>query len=143
VTPSYAYIPGQTPRHPDGAFDVLRDSVALGMSEAELAASEAMQAGLRFLNDGFYWESHEVLEPVWMVCAPQSAERSMVQSLIQLANARLKIQMNRINAALRLTSIATEHLAAASRHRDQVLGLAVADVADWIEETERFAKDAL
>jgi len=108
--PSHAYVPGQNARHSEGAFDTIRDTAQPGMSDVELAASAAFQTGLRYLDQGYYWEAHEVLEPVWMACPPNAVSRSVVQGLIQLANARLKQKMEKPRAAGRLFAIATTHL---------------------------------
>lgn len=131
MTPTHAYIPGQTPRHPDGAFDVLRGSVRVGMSEGELAASAAMRAGLRFLDQGYNWEAHEVLEPVWMACPPNSVARFMAQALIQLANARLKLAMGQPRAAGRIVALAAAHLDEV--RGEAVLGVAVTVVRESLE----------
>lgn len=133
MIPTHAYIPGKTPRHPDGAFDVLRDTVHTGADVAELARCDAMLFGLKYLETGFYWEAHEVLEPVWMACPPNSAERSMAQALIQLANAKLKLEMVRPDAARRIAAIARTHLIEAARTGDVVLGVEVNRVVLWID----------
>lgn len=111
--PPHAYLPGRTPRHPEGAFDRLRDTVRPGMAPAALAASDAWRTGLRFLDEGFFWEAHELLEPVWMACPDPSAEREMAQCLIQLANAALKARMGRPRAVARILALAEAHLARA------------------------------
>jgi hypothetical protein len=108
--PGHAYVPGQTPRHADGAFDALRGSVRKGMAPEALAGTEAFRAGLAFLDAGYFWEAHEVLEPVWMACPPASAERHLVQGLIQLANAGLKARMGRPGAVARLCALARGHV---------------------------------
>lgn len=108
--PPHAYVPGRTPRHAEGAFDAITDSVRPGMTPAELARTRAWAAGWRFIDAGFYWEAHEVLEPVWMQTAPDSAPRAMVAAVIQYANAELKRVMGRPKAALRLCDIAAAHL---------------------------------
>ena len=59
------------------------------------AENPAFQAGLDCLESGFYWEAHEILEPVWMNAPADAPERFMVQALIQLANAALKQVMDR------------------------------------------------
>lgn len=135
MTPTHAYIPCQTPRHPSGAFDAVRSSVRQGMSPQDLAASPAMQVGLRYLAEGFYWEAHEVLEPVWMACPPNSRERAIAQALIQIANARLKTVMGRKAAAIRILALAKEHLRAASRGEGPVLGLTTQLVQALIDES--------
>ncbi len=107
--PLHAYVPGVNARPAEGAFDAIRETVAAGMTEAELAATQAFRTGLIYLDSGYFWEAHEVLEPVWMVCPEQSAARQVVQGLIQLANANLKVLMRRPRAVLRLCDIARGH----------------------------------
>lgn len=104
--PSHAYIPGQTERHAEGAFDHIRNTAKPGMSVEALAQSDAFQTGLRFIDEHYFWEAHEVLEPVWMVLGEDSDERYFVQGLIQMANGFLKLRMNRPKAANRLAIIA-------------------------------------
>lgn len=106
MIPTHAYIPGRTPRHPDGAFDAIRDSVRAGMEADALVGTAAFTTGLRWLETGYFWEAHEVLEPVWMACPDDGAERPLVQALIQIANARLKQAMDQPRAAARLRAAA-------------------------------------
>lgn len=89
--PPFACIPGKTARHPEGHFDPLKADPDI-----------ALRAGIQFFERGYYWECHEVLESVWMQAKSPSAERDMVQAIIQLANARLKLRMARPKAAARL-----------------------------------------
>lgn len=104
--PPYAHVPGVNPRHATDLFDPLKSSVVEGMGYGELRSSIAWLQGLVFLREGYFWESHEVLEEVWLKCGPNSAERMVVQSLIQLANAGLKKKMQRENAFNRLLKMA-------------------------------------
>ena len=113
--PDHAYVPGVTKRHPEGAFDALRETVWPGMSSREIATSHAFRDGLRYLDSGYYWEAHELLEAVWQVCAEGSSERFFVQALIQSANAALKRSMGQPKAARRLTDVARAQFLAA-RH---------------------------
>lgn len=127
VLPDHAYVPGETPRHPEGAFDALRDTARPGMPVAGLIASPAWRAGLRFDAAGFHWEAHEVMEPVWLALPPNSAERRIVQAAIQLANARLKLRMGRPAAALRLADIVAGLVGVGDRDLAEGMGLGV----DW------------
>jgi uncharacterized protein len=123
-TPPYAYIPGQTPRHDTQLFAGL----SVPESSSDLTATLAWRAGLHYLENGFFWEAHEALEPVWMATRPNSTERHMVQALIQFANASLKAAMQRPKAVIRLCDIAREHLSFCS---GIVLGQ---DVKAWNQE---------
>lgn len=80
-------MPGQTARHPEGWFDPLKTV------NTDPFDSPAMRAGLDYLHAGYFWECHEVLEAVWLALPDPSSERHMVQAVIQLANARLKLAM--------------------------------------------------
>ncbi len=126
-TPPYAYIPGQTPRHDQDLFAEFSTSVDLD----DPTQSLAWQAGLHYLENGFFWEAHEALEPVWMATRPNSVERHLVQALIQFANASLKALMQRPKAVLRLCDIASEHL---SFCKDHVMGQ---DVRAWRQKVQQ------
>ena len=130
-------MPGQTPRHSEGVFDQFHDSVPAGTSLSDLPRTLAWQAGLHFLETGYYWEAHEVLEPVWIATPRDSAEHQMVQAVIQLANAALKQVMDRPAAARRLCALARGHARAArSAGGEVVMGLEVAALAARIESLE-------
>ena len=99
--PPHAYIPGKTPRHPEDLFYDIK-ATASGIAVSDMPTCPAWRSGLQFLEAGFFWEAHEVLEAVWMACPPNSPEKLMVQAVIQSANARLKAVMGREAAATRL-----------------------------------------
>ncbi len=131
--PPYAYIPGSTPRHDEAVFEVFHDSVRPGMTTSQLSQTAAWAAGWHYFRAGYFWEAHEVLEPVWMQTPDGSPERHLVQSLIQTANAALKLQMNRPNAVRRLCDIAEDHLTEARRSdAEALMGLRFDDLAEEI-----------
>lgn len=111
--PGHAYVPGLNARHGDDWFDGVKATAVPGMSVAELGRSRAFAAGRAYLEAGYFWECHEVLEAVWMALPERTPERAIVQAMIQLANARLKLRMARPRAALRLCDIVEKHLAEA------------------------------
>lgn len=138
--PAWAYVPGRTARHPETAFDCYRAGVSPGQSVAALARSDAWCAGLQFLQTGFYWEAHEVLEAVWMAIPDDRTERRYVQAVIQIANAGLKLRMDRPAATLRLCAIA-ETLILESGAAGQAMGIGpgalTAMVATFRDEANR------
>jgi len=139
--PPYAYVPGQTPRHAEDAFAHICDTVQDGMDAAALAASPAWAAGQKFFHAGFFWESHEVLEAVWMRTRPNSTERHLVQALIQTANAGLKARMQRPRAVLRLCDLAQSHLQAArAAGGAELMALRFDDLAQEIENLRQQAQ---
>ena len=131
--PAYAYVPGENVRHPEGLFEAISQTVEQGQTADQLAESDAFRAGLRFLDAGFYWEAHEVLEPVWMVLPEGTIERRFVQGLIQLANGRLKLRMRRPKAALRLVGLARSLVPVESL---MIMELDTQDVHRWIDALE-------
>ncbi|SFL68662.1 DUF309 domain-containing protein [Shimia aestuarii] len=116
--PPHAYVPGQTPRHADGLFD------RFGFDIDDIKGSDRWGLALAFIRDGYFWEAHELLEPIWIALPEESAERRIVQGLIQMANAGLKRRMKRDKAVARLEAIAQDLLAGARGHPGKaILGL--------------------
>ena len=107
--PETAHVPGRTSR-PDASPAYLAAAAAPAVTEpARWAENAAYRYSVRLFEAGFFWEAHEVWEPVWMRSPPNSRERALVQGLIQLANACLKLRMGRPQAAERLLDLAARH----------------------------------
>ncbi|MEM9638529.1 MAG: DUF309 domain-containing protein, partial [Pseudomonadota bacterium] len=66
LQPSHAYVPGQSPRHPEDWFDDIKATVSAEVPPERLHETLAFQTGLAYFGAGFFWECHEVLEAVWM-----------------------------------------------------------------------------
>ena len=99
--PPHAYLPGRNQRHAEDLFEAIRNC-AQDVDLSEITKTEAWRFGLAFLKEGYFWEAHEVLEPLWLTCPPNSPERLLLQGIIQLANAGLKQAMDKPGAAGRL-----------------------------------------
>lgn len=140
--PPYPYIPGLSPRHPEHRFDRLKATVSDDIAPADLPETEAFKAGRAFYKAGYYWECHEVLDPVWMRTTDPSAERDIVLALIQLANARLKLRLRRPREAWRLCDMVETHLSRCPRDRP-VLGLNVHELFEESQATRLLAKAAM
>ena len=107
--PDEAYIPGQTPRpETSPAFDAAA-AAPTPTDDTFWAANHTYLYGIALYDACFFWEAHEVWEPVWMNAKPNSPERALMQGLIQLANACLKLRMGRDRAAHRLIDMAARH----------------------------------
>jgi uncharacterized protein len=120
-----AHLPGRGgAAAPRDAFESVTSAIPPRIDQANIVACPAWRLGLELYAAGYYWETHEVLEPLWMAAKPNSRERHLVQGLIQLANACLKLKMGQPNAAGRLVKITREHvLAAADGRADEFLGV--------------------
>jgi hypothetical protein len=76
------------------------------------ARHPALRYALRLNDHGYFWESQEILEAVW-VAAPQGGrERILLRACIQIATANLRLRMQKPNAAARLLGEALGELKA-------------------------------
>lgn len=140
--PPHAYVPGLNARHDEDWFDGIKDSVSPEMSVDALGHSRAFEVGMAYLDNGFFWECHEVLEAVWMALPENTPEKTLVQAIIQLANARLKLRMGKPKATLRLCDIVKDHLETLGT-ANPVLGVRIEDFRARVERTRKVARSAL
>lgn len=123
-------MPGVNARPDEAFFAAVKASVPAATVDATSADNAAWRYGLRLANAGFYWEAHEVLEPVWLNAAPNSRERHLVQAVIHLANGLLKQAMGRTGASLRLAEMCRDALAGAfPAGSGRLMGIDFADAA--------------
>lgn len=137
--PDEPYVPSLTPRPEAGRVFEISEAAPETTDPERWFEHEAWLSGFRLYRHGYFWETHEVWEPVWIGARPNSAERAMVQGLIQVANACLKLKMGRPRAAVRLVAIAGRCLdEAAIGSQSVVMGL---DLAAARTATGAFAAD--
>ena len=136
--PDHAYTPGKNDRHPEDFFDEIKNSVSTGMTANEISQSRAYLFGFELFDQGFYWEAHEVWEPVWLALPDSAQEKFFVQALIQTSNAYLKLRMEKPKAALRLCGIAREILCKCQKQK--VMGCEQGAVLSVIDDVEREIK---
>lgn len=141
ASPTHAYVPGKTSRHPEGCFDDIRNTASTEMTPDELAQSDAFLAGLQYLQTGYFWEAHEVLEPVWMALPESGEHRHLVQALIQFVNAQLKLEMGRPKAAKRLCGIVRVLLSGVQE--SVVMGVEIHVVLRQLDSLEEVSERAL
>jgi len=123
--PRYRHIPGSNPRPDCTLLETVADQAPALTEDSTANANIAWHYGIRLFNAGYYWESHEVLEAVWINASPNSRERYLLQAVIHLANARLKASMHRYRAVSRLHQLATECVDRAFPTRGDVVLLGV------------------
>lgn len=128
--PRHAYRPGQNERHADDLFDSIKQR-AEGVDLATIPDTDAWHFGLAFLQDGYFWEAHEVLEPLWLASPPNGAERLFLQGIIQLANASLKQAMGKARASERLFAQSEDLVREAfQRSPGRILGVSKEEFSD-------------
>jgi len=88
-------------RHIPGSGSV-PDMAVLKAATAD--PGNAFAYGADLFNHGFFWEAHEVWEAVWVAAPPNSVRRLALRTLIQMANACLKLAMGKRNAFERLAT---------------------------------------
>lgn len=71
-----------------------------------------------------------------------SPEREFVQAIIQLANARLKLEMGKPRATVRLCDMVEAHLGHCAGW-DLILGVCVTDFVGYAKATRHIANGAL
>ena len=84
--PDEPYVPGRTPRPETGPVFAISGAAPEATDPDLWFQHEAWLSGFRLYRHGYFWETHEVWEPVWIGARPNSAERAMVQGLIQVAS---------------------------------------------------------
>ena len=124
--PTYKHQPGVNPRPTDGFLESIAEQAPANISSDNASSNEVWLYGLRLIEEGYYWEAHEILEPVWFNAKPNSRERFFIQGIIQFANATLKAEMRKPKAALRLCALCDELLTnASSQADDNLMGISV------------------
>src|SRR5580704_8399030 len=100
--PRWAYIPGL--EESDADHDTLWQAKALVPSAFRgyvPARHPALRYGIALNDHGFYWESNEVLEAVWAAAPQGGRERILLRACIHIANANLRLRMQKPHAAAR------------------------------------------
>lgn len=137
--PAEPHIPGQTPRpEVSPAFEAAASAPPRTVPE-DWAAHAAYLYGFDLYAGAFFWEAHEVWEPVWMGAPPNGRARALLQGLIQLANACLKLRMDRPRAADRLLRLAGACFRDAGER--PLMGLDPAELADATARFRDAARD--
>jgi len=142
IAASRPYLPGRGPR-PAGDDEVHRIAgLAPAFTDPDAwRDNAAWLAGVDLYRAGFFWEAHEVWEPVWMNARPNSRERILTQAMIQLTNAALKQQLQRHGAAARLAEISSGLLADIASPQVAAMGVVpatmVQSVADYAKALRR------
>lgn len=129
--PSYAYIPGHglphpvndpdghsfgqaptcTPLQPDALAELPAEPASRRRSLAAfLAVYPRWLHALDLFNEGFSWEAHEAWEQFWHALGRTTPEARLVQGLIHLAAAAVKIREGRQAGVAKHTQRARELL---------------------------------
>ena len=111
VLPAQRHVPGSASVPDRATLDPIKALTPQHVTSGTWRSVPAYAYGLHLHAHGYFWEAHEVWEPVWLATAPNSQERHLLAGLIQLVNACLKLEMAQPKAALRLLQASRDHLA--------------------------------
>jgi len=121
--PAKRHIPGSG-SEPDLEFlQSIKQQCPENIATDQWRGNLVYRYGWHLFTHQFYWESHEIWEAVWLRCHANSRQRFLLQALIQIANARLKIMQNKNTVAQKILLHATAlgEEAFSGRNRHQVL----------------------
>jgi hypothetical protein len=133
--PSYRYLPGVYPhpmRDPAGHSygDVPQRAQYRDWSVDAWSSLTAWLWGVDLFNAFYFWEAHEAWEGLWAVTPRDSAPARLLQGLIQVAAALLKIRLQSLAGATTLSREGVARIRQAAVERPSLLGLDVHRVID-------------
>src|SRR5881392_383901 len=102
--PQWAYVPGEMVED-DADHDTLWKAKSLVPSrfgDYVPARHPALRYGIALNERGYFWESQEILEAVWAAAPQGGRERILLRACIHIANANLRLRMQKPLAAARL-----------------------------------------
>src|SRR4051812_34950372 len=102
--PQWAYVPGEMAED-DADHDTLWKAKSLVPSRFRghvPARHPALRYGLALNDRGYFWEAQEVLEAVWAAAPQNGRERILLRACILIANANLRLRMQKSHSAARL-----------------------------------------
>jgi hypothetical protein len=127
--PLWAYVPGET-ADAEADHDTLWQAKALvpaRFRDYVPARHPALRYGMALNDRGYFWESQEILEAVWAAAPQGGRERILLRACIQIANANLKLRMEKSRAAARLLGEALGELTTLGLRKAAVGGDGFAD----------------
>src|ERR1700686_915114 len=127
--PRWAYVPGETDEA-DADYEALAQAKLLVPPRFRgyvPARHPAIRYALALNDNGYFWESQEVLEAVWAAAPQGGRERILLRACIEIANANLRLRMLKPHAAARLLGEALGELDALAARKASVPGDGFAD----------------
>src|SRR5262249_53739427 len=91
------------------------------------ARHPALRYSLTLNDRGYFWEAREILEAVWAAAPQGGRERILLRACILIANANLRLRMEKPGSAARLFGEALTELRALGQRKATGLGDGFAD----------------
>jgi len=122
--PAFAYVPGGPWPHPNRSRPAENDAPPPPIEPGRWADSRPYLRGVELFNAGYYWEAHEAWEGLWLAHGRRGPTAAVLQGLIKLAAAALKVREGRPGGVRSLANRAADHFAEAiAGAGDHQLGL--------------------
>lgn len=131
--PPYRFLPGVHPhplRDPAGHSYAQPQAPRADWSIDAWATLTEWLWGVDLFNAFYFWEAHESWEVLWAGKSRGSAPGQLLQGLIQVAAALLKIRLASLAGAATLSHAGVERLRRAAAERQSMLGLDLPRVID-------------
>jgi Domain of unknown function (DUF309) len=122
--PRWAYVPGET-AEADADYETLAQAKLLvppAFRGHVPARHPALRYGMALNDHGYFWEAQEILEAVWAAAPQGGRERILLRACIHIANANLRLRMQKPHAAQRLLGEALGELNALGARRTAATG---------------------
>src|SRR5580700_11465628 len=127
--PRWAYVPGET-ADAEADHDTLWHAKVLVPSRFRdyvPARHPALRYGIALNDHGYFWEAQEILETVWAAAPQGGRERILLRACIRIANANLRLRIQKPTAAARLFGEALAELNALGLRKATAAGDGFAD----------------
>jgi hypothetical protein len=133
--PPYAYVPGSRwphpTRSPEGHLFGTEHPTVHPIDQDRWESSSEYKRGIDLFNAGYYWEAHEAWEGLWHAQGRRVPTAEVLQGLIKLAAAGLKVREGRPGGVRTHACRAAVLFARAREKAGQYqLGL---DLEEWID----------
>jgi hypothetical protein len=122
--PRWTYVPGEA-----GNADADHETLAIVKALVPAAfrgyvpaRHPALRYGLTLNDRGYFWEAQEVLETVWAAAPQGSRERILLRACVHVANANLRLRMQRLPSAARLFGDALAEVRSLNTRKVQAAG---------------------
>jgi hypothetical protein len=106
--PRWAYVPGES-QQAAADYETLAQITVLvppRFGGYVPARHPALRYGLTLNDRGYFWEAQEVLEAVWAAAPQGGRERILLRACILIANANLRLRMQKPHVTARLLGAA-------------------------------------
>lgn len=141
--PAYSYVPGKWPhprREQDGHSYGDPEPTVSQFDPTRWKDCDAFLYGVDLFNSGFYWESHEQWEAVWLSVGRKGIVADFLKGLIKLSAAGVKVKEGKFVGVRRHATRAIELFEATKQTHASLCGLFLASLISFSQNV-RDARD--